>query len=159
MEINNRFRLLLEWERMRYINAIVFLGALIGITGCVTQQPVQDAPGKLIEVAPAAHIREGYSPEHPLPMVSIPASLDYLDRLRTAAGEPIHYERIDSVKIYTNGGQASGGLLAWLGLERHLGPILDKYEVRTPSQTVTLWLNPYAQRMPENPPEGFILAP
>ncbi len=145
---------------MKYSNTIVFLGVLVAITGCTTQQPVQHLPPEPVELAPVVpKIREGYSQEHPLPMASIPASLDYLDRLRTVTGEPVDYERVDSVKIYTDGEQSSDGILAWLGLERRPGPILDKYEVRTPSETVTLWLNPYAQRMPENPPEGFILAP
>ncbi len=89
-------------------------------------------------------------------MASIPASLDYLDHLRTEQGDPITYRRIDSVKVYTDN-QPQDDWLTWLGFRHRPGPILDKYEITTPTQTIILWVNPYAHKMPVAPPDGFML--
>ncbi len=89
-------------------------------------------------------------------MTSIPASLDYLDRLRTVDGAPIQYQRIGSVKVYTEpSDDDTTTWKEWLGFEHRPGPILDQYEITTPTQTVILWLNPYANRAPLAPPDGF----
>ncbi len=127
------------------------------MVGCVATSASVQSPA-VTEVVVEEEILWGYSQETPLPMKSIPASLDYLDRLYTLDGVKVEYQRLESVKIYT--GEASEeGLLGWLGLGQRPGPILDKYEIITPKGSVFLWINPYARRAPLAPPKGFMVVP
>lgn len=114
--------------------------ALLALAGCLG--PRTDA------APPAPKVRMGYSREHPLPMASIPASYAFLDRLRTPEGHPVRYRRVGSALTPARG-------------EGHGGKgILDLYEVTDDTgAAVRLWLDPYAGRTSETPPDGFRLAP
>lgn len=109
----------------------------------------------------------GYDIAYPLPMASILASFDYLDRLRTCDGARVPYRRLGAVKrasaLWASAPTPPEGLLAKirakLGLTATPGHILDRYELRLPTGTRVLWLDPYAGRTTTEAPEGLRLAP
>lgn len=92
----------------------------------------------------------GYSGANPLPMASIRASYDFLDRLRTQEGQPVRYRRVGSVLTESARQHAQ---------QKGEG-ILDVYELSDDAGgSVRLWLNPYAGHTTTTPPDGFSLAP
>lgn len=138
----------------------LLLGSLL-CAGCASLAPRPLTNHYLPEPRPW-----GYSMAYPLPMASILASLDYLDRLRTPDGHPVPYRRLGAVKrrlTLATEPEPPSGLLDRirdaLGLTPTPGHILDRYELSLPTGTKTLWLDPYAGRTTSEPPAGLQLAP
>lgn len=140
--------------------SLLLLGALF-CAGCASLAPRPQLSQYLPEPRPW-----GYSMEYPLPMASILASLDYLDRLRTPDGQPVLYRRLGAVKRRLTAATEPPpppGLLyrlrRTLGFESTPGHILDRYELQLPAGTKILWLDPYAGHTTTEPPAGLRLAP
>ncbi|MDO5462968.1 MAG: hypothetical protein Q4F99_05755 [bacterium] len=95
----------------------------------------------------------------PIPMTSILASMNYLDRLVWEDNTPVQWERIHSIK---HAEPLPPPTTLWektkdfFGLRKVPGPILDCYRLSGPRHPEKkLWMNPYAKENYPLPPNGL----
>ena len=112
----------------------------------------------------------GQSPEYPLPMASITASYEWLDRLTDLLGGPITYERVRSLKKPTDPGKPVSATVPPHGLRSLLSRlsgnhpsgahIIDCYRLTDRYGNERLiYLDPYAGHTAPDAPEGLRLRP
>jgi hypothetical protein len=83
----------------------------------------------------------GLEPTNPIPVMSIPDSRDYLERLRADSGEIIEYERIGSI------------------MNEDLDGPVDAYRIFSMEGEVlaTIYISAYHNKNSEKAPKGFFL--
>lgn len=141
--------------------AFLWCGLLL-FTGCHFGRPLfvpTPEPVAQLISPQAPYIPLGASLERPIPMSSVLASMNYLDRLAWSDGTPVYWKRIDAVK---RAEPLPPAVTIWektqdfLGLRSIPGPIIDCYLLSGkghPEQR--LWINPYASENYTPPPAGF----
>lgn len=139
---------------------ILFLFSLTFFLGCQTLSPLPSTSttfDNTINTISSPPL--GETIENPIPMTSILASMNYLDRLVWDDNTPVQWERINSIKCAE---PLPPPTTPWektkdfLGLRKVPGPILDCYRLSGPKHPEkNLWINPYAKENYTLPPKGL----